>query len=387
MRETIFTTGSILHILLGQLNFEFIDWKKLWSSAKYVSVGNSFYDQTELIVNQENLGLPYQMPLMVYFLSIFAVYNSQRMARFSMSLGIIASGFLIKNIVSEEYGTRAAFIFFFNPLLIYISYQGYFESVVLFFTLFSAYSLHKGRNIFGGISIGVAVLLKIYAVILVVIFAGIFLRHKKTQPFNRFLLGVLTILGPIGGYFLIFYRDQFLLKSLGYHLSREEVTLSVFSVFFRFVRETQSRNFVVYAMFLLVLGLIIVSSDIDSNIIWYKSSLSSISSFLILNPIILPHYLVWHIIFAIPLISLNSDLSNWKNRPLSYLGLYMIIFAYSINNYFWGKYGFKKENTALGLLTLRITSLISLMLTTLLFVNSIQKFDSSDRRSDSFIRI
>lgn len=362
-----FALGSILHLIIGQLNFNFIDWQKLWLSAKFVSEGNSFYDQTILYHEGTNLGLPYQMPLMVYFLSIFAFIDSQRLARIAISGFIMGTAHLISRIVNERDKSKGVLIFYFNPMVIFLNYQGYFDTILLFFTLFSAYYLTQKNYPRAGFFLGIALLLKIYVIVLIVTYIIVFLVKGHFKKLRNFLLGNISCLGPSVGYFLYFYPDQFILKTLGYHLNREEITLSIMPFYLLFLWNSSYRNLLSYSILFGLILITVIRSNIQNDNFWYKISFSSLSFFLILNPILLPHYLMWHIIFAIPLISLNVDLKKRGIDPSFSAGLlYMIILLYSSNNYLWGRFGFKQQASSSGLQTLQITSIISLILTLLL---------------------
>jgi len=129
-----------------------------------------------------------------------------------MLISDIVGMFLIFKIVklktqSQKLSEKAALLWFFNPLLIWISAGwGMFDSIPAVFALASMFFLIQRKAVMGGIMLSLAVLFKVYALLFIIPIL-FFLKKEKilTQQSPKFLIS--TIL-PIIPFALIIFGSQ-----------------------------------------------------------------------------------------------------------------------------------------------------------------------------------
>jgi hypothetical protein len=97
----------------------------------------------------------------------------------------VVVGYIIYRFISERTGdkkkaTYGFALWFLCPLVIYVSaVHGMFDSIYVMFMVLSVYSLYKGHDFLAGVSLSVAVLLKVFPIyIIFVLIAYIFTKHR-----------------------------------------------------------------------------------------------------------------------------------------------------------------------------------------------------------------
>ncbi len=114
------------------------------------------------------------------------------------------------DVYGQKHGRTALVLWFLNPLVIWVTaVQGQFDVIPVFFTLASGYLILRRRFLFGGISLGIAVLFKLFPFFLVVPFLFLILGVKRRgsesgarrglplQPLS-FVLGLSLSLAALG---------------------------------------------------------------------------------------------------------------------------------------------------------------------------------------------
>lgn len=116
---------------------------------------------------------------------------------------------IIKKFATEKLSKKAAFLFYLNPLSIWITGAwGQYESIVIFFTFLSIYLLLGGRIILSALSLCTAFLYKIYPLIALIPILGYLYR--------KYSFKILII------YFLIFFSPFLICIVLGKYLMIEK---------------------------------------------------------------------------------------------------------------------------------------------------------------------
>jgi glycosyl transferase family 87 len=120
----------------------------------------------------------------------------------------LATAFLVRKIVAERFGrpelaTRAFALYFLNPYVIWIgSVWGMFDAIPTFFGLLGTLWLLDRRELWSGLSFGLAVSLKYFPALLILALV-LGLRRPRGRPLLLFLGGFAAVLGAVSAPFLL----------------------------------------------------------------------------------------------------------------------------------------------------------------------------------------
>lgn len=333
-QRIIFISGSLFHLIIGQLYFDFWDWNVLWVAADFVSQGHNYY---ELGYPPYNTGVyfhpPYQMPYFIYFLSIFAYIGSQGLARFTMSLIFILAGKFIIGIAKEEMKKEVTVFYFFNPFGLYVSYLGFFDVFPTILVVASLAASMKNKHLTSGLIIGIAIMTKVFALSVFYLVFAIFFLNQKITDLTKYGIGAMLAILPFSIYYYQLNRKAFSLRAGVYHLRRDDQGLSFLTTWFSLTDKNDFR-FTIFLILFLILTLafaIPYYRVLITNL--YLTGLISVTIFLVVTPILFPHYLIWPMIFLLLFFS-QDDIRESKYITRNFL--LKIIISYSTGSLIWG---------------------------------------------------
>lgn len=179
-----FFQGSWIYIASPLLGQPFKDWLNYW--------GEGWYFNPQLYRQLFVLKIPYLTA--------------------DILIGVLLTQFL-----EERFRKKALFLWFFNPLTIYIIYGlSNFDIIPTFLTILALFYFKKKSYLYSGIAMGAAISFKLYPLLFLPLFTFPMLTSKLFKKAFIFLLGCVLaalIFLPFLGDFLK-YADSGLLKTL-----------------------------------------------------------------------------------------------------------------------------------------------------------------------------
>ncbi|MHA2504354.1 MAG: hypothetical protein ACXAE3_15985, partial [Candidatus Kariarchaeaceae archaeon] len=163
-------SGSLLHFVLNQVYFDFLDWTLMWNLALDLNNGANFYTSQYYVANS---------PLFVYLLSIIAsVWGSQRLGKLIIYIfTLLTLRTILGEFETESEKKIVTLLYFLNPFLITATVVGYYDIVPAYFSLLAILSYRDSHYARSSFLFAIAFLFKLYVIVPAFLF-GLYLLKQ-----------------------------------------------------------------------------------------------------------------------------------------------------------------------------------------------------------------
>lgn len=295
-----------------------VDYIVFTDASRYVTQGQSPY-----------LRPTYRYtPLLAWILTPNIFLNAN-FGKILFSLVDLVNGLIIYGNVQSRFNPSVAFkslcLWLFNPITLVVSTRGNAESLIILSVLLTLYFHHRLSYFASGISLGLAVHLKLYPVIYSVVFytsispsATLFQSLKPNLGRVKLVCGFCLSLVTASSVSYYFYGWPFLHETYLYHLTRQDVRHN-FSPYFYLLylhSELDTAPLVSLASFLPQLLIVLILS-------WRYRSRADLSlalfvltfGFVTFNKVVTSQYFLWYL-SLLPLCIPELHFSNTKRAAM-----------------------------------------------------------------------
>ncbi|MHA2366595.1 MAG: glycosyltransferase family 87 protein [Candidatus Hodarchaeales archaeon] len=345
----IFCVLSVIHLIISTLYYHNVDWTIGWHTIVEITRGKNLYLQE--IVFFEELeafhGPPEQFPIYYYTLAIIVMIfgTEEIIGRIFLWIFTNILAFLVIKLANPETENQLQLIiglYFLNPILLGISYLGFYDQFICVLMLTGIILLKHERSILAGIAFGLSSMTKIFPIFAIVTGIIYLFKQRTFSQIIKLMISSGTTILIICLYFILETGGIFFKKTIIYQFRREGVyewNLSIWN--YSFFRELQSDIFFFIQLILLVssiLYLILFYHCKNPSLSLTLSTASIISVFVFLLRTVYPHYGFWFITLSIPVMITFVKEKDLKNiiiviLPICLISIGTIIgyFIYLVN--------------------------------------------------------
>lgn len=136
----------------------------------------------------------------------FDLYLKSLIIPFDILTGVLIYVLVVERTQSLRHGQIAAALWLFNPLVIFTSsIHGTFDVIPTFLTVVAYYFVSKREFLFGGLSLGLGTVIKVYPVVLLPFFLMLMYDSKRSQPRQVLRNCVIFLGGTVAALALVFW--------------------------------------------------------------------------------------------------------------------------------------------------------------------------------------
>lgn len=299
----------IFHLCISLINYDFFDWKSQWYAISSIVDGIDLYalDMTE--INGQVIFPPYHFPVFFYLMGFLLKLTIKSPIIVRVFLYFCNIGIIYIFTREEVQKIKAANLFLLSPVLISIEYTGKYDQFVMLMVLISFYFIKKQKFALGGFTIGLAVMSKIF-IILIAAILGIYLLKYEIKYFLSFSISFLIPVLSIFFYFYHKFGDMFLEMVFYWQSIRFDPSSSIWRVIIPFEAASILSNIQIGIIFITFL-VILLRVKFQNSMQIENLSLIIIILFLLTSRIVFPHYIFWIFSLGFKFMYQKDNFSRW----------------------------------------------------------------------------
>ncbi|MFW9856332.1 MAG: hypothetical protein ACFFFG_14865 [Candidatus Thorarchaeota archaeon] len=334
-----FFVNLLVHLVVGLLYFNPVDFVLQFEAAKEISRGKLLYrDIGAIVLEGKRLPRPQYPPLYLYTLAalmgIVGVENvTWQGVKIFLIICNLINGVLLYLLVSKitenipqsrTVSLLAMNWFLLNPATLGVVFGGYHEGFMLIFVLMAFIAILNDNYILGGVGFGLALLTKPTAGIYMLPLLVWGIRARKWQVLWTWgIAGALFLM--VSFPFLILAPSQYIEDVFLIHATRPDPSMSLYTYFFTEFSTTLLPFLIQFTLLTICLMYLVIRSPVISQRWILETVVPLMTIFLMFNRILYPHYIPFFFAFYSIMLVLRikkdkeTEIALWSDYAL--LGL------------------------------------------------------------------